>query len=126
MFFRLPRLAIAAALACSWGLHWGFFQSVAWVGMAVSYSQDAPLKEALVKTFDGKHPCPLCKEIAKGKQAEKRSAAAPAGKKFEFFYSGAAFVFTAPSHCWKTCWPNGSLGSLAHTPPVPPPRQLPG
>ena len=126
MFHRLPRIAIVAALACSLGLHWGFFQSVAWVGMVISYSQDAPLKEALVKTFDGKHPCPLCKEIAKGKQSEKKSEAAPAGKKFEFWYSGAAFVFTAPSHCWETCWPNGSLDSLAHTPPAPPPRQLPG
>jgi hypothetical protein len=126
VFHRLPALAIAAALACSIGLHWGFFQSVAWVGMVVSYSQDGPFKEALVKTFDGKHPCPLCKGIARGKQAERKSAAAPAGKKFEFFYSGAAFVFTAPAHCWETCWPNGSLGSLAHTPPVPPPRQLLG
>jgi hypothetical protein len=65
----------------------------------ISYSQDAPIKEALAKTFDGKHPCPLCKEIAKGKQSEKKSASAPTGKKFDFLYSGAAFVFIAPTHC---------------------------
>ena len=94
--------------------------------MVINYSQDAAMVEALVKTFDGKHPCSLCKEIAKGKQSEKKSESAPAGKKFEFFYSGAAFVFTAQYHCWETCWPNGSLDSLAHTPPAPPPRQLPG
>ena len=66
MLYRLTRIAIVAALACSIGLHWGFLQSAAWVGMVIHYSQDAPLKEALVKTFDGKHPCALCKEIAKG------------------------------------------------------------
>jgi hypothetical protein len=123
---RLPRIAIVAALACSIGLHWELFQSVAWVGMVVSYSQYAPFREALAKTFDGKHPCALCKQIAKGKQSEKKSASTPAGKKFECLYSSAAFVFTAPSHCWETCWPNGSLGSLTRSPPVPPPRQLPG
>jgi hypothetical protein len=126
VLYRLTRITIAAALACSIGLHWGFLQSAAWVGMVIHYSQDAPLKEALVKTFDGKHPCALCKEIAKGKTSEKKSESAPAGKRFEFSYSSAAFVFIAPSHCWKTGWPNDSLSSLARTPPVPPPRQLPG
>ena len=126
MLYRLTRMGIVAALACSIGLHWGFLQSVAWAGMVIHYSQDAPLKEALVKTFDGKHPCALCKEIAKGKASEKKPESAPAGKRFEFSYSSAAFVFAAPSHCWESCWPNGSLSSLARTPPVPPPRQLPG
>jgi hypothetical protein len=126
VFSRLPKFAVAAALACSIGLHWAFFQSVAWVGMVVNYSQDAPLKEALVKTFDGKHPCSLCKEIAKGKQSEKKSESAPAGKKLEFLYSAAAFVFAAPSYGWQTFWPDVSMCSLTHSPPVPPPRQLPG
>jgi hypothetical protein len=126
VFFRLPRLAIVAALACSLGLHWGLFQSVAWMRMVISYSQAAPLTEALAKTFDGKHPCSLCKEIAKGKQSEKTSEFPIAGKKFEFSYSATVFVFTAPYHCWVTRWPEGSLASLGHTPPVPPPRLLPG
>ena len=117
---------IVAALACSIGLHWGLFQSVAWLGMVVNYAQETPLKEALVRTFDGKHPCALCKEIAKGKQSEKKSESAPAAKQFEFLYSVAAFYFCAPSEGWQSSWPQIPLGSLAHTPPVPPPRQLPG
>ena len=126
MFSRLPKLALVAALACSLGLHWGFLQSVAWVSMVVSYSQDAPLKEAVVKTFDGKHLCSLCKQIAQGKRSEKKSQFPPAGKKFEFSYSAAAFVFAAPSDYWKVQWPEDSATLLARTPPVPPPRQLPG
>ena len=87
MFYRLPKLAIVAALACSIGLHWGFLQSVAWVGMVVNYSQDGTVGEAFAKTFDGKHPCALCKAIAAGKKSEKKSEFPVAGKKFEFSYS---------------------------------------
>jgi len=66
-------MVIALALASSIGLHWTVLQVVAWAGMIVSYSQEAPLGEAVVKTFDGEHPCNLCKQIAKGKQSEKKS-----------------------------------------------------
>ena len=125
MFSRLPKLAIVAALACSVGLHWELLQSIAWVKMVVSYSSAAPLKEALEKTFDGKHPCALCNEIAKGKQSEKQSIPTVA-KKFEFSYSATLFVFTAPSSYWQADLPEASASSLARTPPVPPPRQLPG
>jgi hypothetical protein len=126
VFLRLSKLAVAATLAFSLGLHWGCLQSVAWVGMIVSYSQDAPLTEALAKTFDGKHPCRLCRQIAKGRQSEKKSASAPAGKKFEFSYLATAFVFTAPADFRELCWPEPSGTSLSQAPPVPPPRQLPG
>ena len=110
------------ALASSIGLHWAFFQSLAWVGMLVSYSQEATITEALVKTFDGKHPCALCQEIVKGKQSEKKSDQRPDWKKFEFSYSAAVFVFNAPSQFWKVQAPEFFADSLAHSPPVPPPR----
>ena len=117
---------MVAALACSLGLHWSLLQSVAWIGMVIRYSHGAPLKEGLAKTFDGKHPCSLCKEIAKGKQSQEKSEFAPTAKKFEFVYSAASFVFAAPGQYWELGWPMGSLGSLALPPPVPPPRQFPG
>jgi hypothetical protein len=108
------------------GLHWGFLQSVAWVGMVVSYSQNGGIGEALEKTFDGKHPCCMCKAIAEGKRSEKKPESCPAVKRFDFSYSAAAFVFAAPSAYWEARWPEPIGGSLARTPPVPPPRQLPG
>jgi hypothetical protein len=122
VFHRLPRLAIVAALACSLGLHWGFFQSVAWVGMVVSYSQDGSIREALGKTFDGKHPCALCKAIAKGKKSEQKSEFPVAGKKFEFSYSATVFVFSAPTHFWEASGLKESADWLNHAPPVPPPK----
>lgn len=57
-------------LVLSLGLHWALLQTVAWTGMLVSYSRDASLVDAVSKTFDGKHPCRLCKAIRKG-QAEE-------------------------------------------------------
>lgn len=122
MLFRLPRLAIVAALACSLGLHWGFLQSVAWVSMVVSYSQDAPLKEAVAKTFDGKHPCALCKAVAAGKKSEKKSEFPVAGKKLEFSYSATVFVFSAPTHYWQAGNLEEKADSLNRAPPIPPPK----
>ena len=126
MFHRLLRLAIVAALACSLGLHWGFLQSVAWVGMVVNYSQGGAVGVAFVKTFDGKHPCALCKAIAKGKKSEKKSEFPGAGKKFEFSYSSTVFVFSAPTHFWEANGLEERADSLNHAPPVPPPKLVLG
>ncbi len=126
MLLRLSRFLIVIALAGSIGLHWTLLQPVAWVGMIVSYSQDAPLAEALAKTFDGKHPCFLCKQIARGRQSEKKSDLQIRGKKLEFLDSRADFVFSAPAAFRLLPACNGSYVGQSETPPVPPPRQFPG
>lgn len=59
-------------LVLSLGLHWALLQTVAWTGMLVSFSRDGSFVEAVNKTFDGNHPCSLCKAIAKGRAAEKQ------------------------------------------------------
>jgi hypothetical protein len=66
------RFAAVLVLVLSLGLHWAVLQTIAWTGMIVSYSRDASLSEALTKTFDGKHPCCLCKMIQKGRADEKK------------------------------------------------------
>ncbi len=59
------RLVLLLVAALSMGLHYAVIQVVGWVNMTVEYSQTAPLSEALVMTFDGKHPCELCKLVEK-------------------------------------------------------------
>jgi hypothetical protein len=113
------------ALASSIGMHWAFFQSLAWAQMVISYSQNAPLSEALVKTFDGKHPCKLCKNIAESKRTEKQSDSDLDLKKFEFSFASSAFIFQAPAFLDNPRPVNDSVRILARTPPVPPPRQFP-
>lgn len=46
-------------------------QEVAWVKMLVSYSQERGLKRGVIETFDGSHPCGLCKKAAELRQQEK-------------------------------------------------------
>ena len=70
MSSRLLKLPVVLALMVSIGLHWAFLQSVAWVGMVVSYSQTDSLSIALEKTFDGQHPCRLCHFVKDGQQQE--------------------------------------------------------
>jgi hypothetical protein len=59
-------------LTLSLGTHWMFLQSLAWVGMVVNYSQGATIADALQKTFDGRHPCKLCKLVRAGKATEEK------------------------------------------------------
>jgi len=118
----LPRLLVALALAGSIGLHWAFFQSVAWVGMVISYSQQAPLTKALSQTFDGKHPCSLCQKIAEAKKGQHKSERQFEAKKLECvnplrvngFFLATAFL---THRCGNTSAP-----FLSYRPPLPPPR----
>lgn len=122
MLARLPKFLLVLALAGSIGLHWAFLQSVAWVGMIATYSRSATLGEAVVKTFDGQHPCKLCKKIASGARSEKKAEYGLELKKFEFPYAPVSFIFRGPSLCWEVRTGNNTAALLAHSPPVPPPR----
>ncbi len=61
-------------LVLTMGLHWAVLQTVAWTGMIVSYSRDGSLTEAVSKTFDGKHPCCMCKAVESGRKAEQEQS----------------------------------------------------
>jgi hypothetical protein len=82
---KLSKLLLVVMLSLSIGAHWAILQSVAWCGMAISYSQDSSIKEGLAKTFDGKHPCKLCKIVAEGKKSEKKQEAQLKIAKMELF-----------------------------------------
>ena len=122
---RLPKFLLALALAGSIGLHWGLLQSVAWMGMVVSYSHDAPLREALVKTFDGQHPCNLCKQISDGKKSEKKGETLKPQPRMELFVQASTRELFPPACRAEWLFPSQSPGPLHEAPPVPPPRTLP-
>lgn len=50
-------------------LHLPLLQAVAWTGMLVKYSQNVSFVDAVEMTFDGDHPCPMCKAIKKQETA---------------------------------------------------------
>lgn len=65
MISKLLRLACVGSLLCATGVHWAALQSLAWARMAALNAREAPLGEALARTFDGRHLCDLCKTIQK-------------------------------------------------------------
>ena len=86
MFRRIAPFAVAFALIVAVSGPWAVLQSVAWVGMVISYSQDATISEAVSMTFDGEHPCKMCKVVKEGRKAEQEQPAVlKTQNKIEFF-----------------------------------------
>lgn len=112
---------------------WAVLQTVAWGEMLRDYCQrSGSLAVAIEQTFDGEHPCDLCRQIAVAKgQRSKESQQTPvsiwaktAGK--------AQAVPTAPTFRPEgrekplpqepTAWIGRQI-SRADAPPTPPPRR---
>ncbi len=69
LLFRIVALAVALQIS---GGHWTVLQSVAWLGMVVTYAQeDSSLAGAVAKTFDGQHPCDLCEVVKTGRAVDR-------------------------------------------------------
>jgi hypothetical protein len=122
----LGNLLLIAAVIAATGTHWFVLQSMAWTGMLARNLQNSSVSQAVERTFDGAHPCSLCKQISKGKQTEKKREFQPTCKKLEFSYLAHAMVFTPPAFFWETVPLNASGNSVPLPPPVPPPRPLLG
>jgi hypothetical protein len=121
--YRAAQFLIAALLIVSVGGHWAFLQSVAWVTMVIDYSKDAPLSVAVEKTFDGKHPCQLCKVVKHGKETEQKQDASKFKSKSDSWLLARAVTFESP----RAAHPQISFSEIlfenrGESPPVPPPR----
>ncbi len=119
---KFAQLLLVLTLVVTIGGHWAVLQSVAWVGMAVSYSKDAPLAEALVKTFDGNHPCALCKAVNAGKQAEQKQATLKSEIKIDWCVTRDTSLLDAPMPFTVISGKPVFALPRAESPPTPPPR----
>jgi hypothetical protein len=122
VFKRLAHLLLIVALVTATGTHWVILQSVAWTSMLAQNLQEAPVSDALVKTFDGKHPCNICKAITHGKQSEKKSEFPAPVKKWDFVSEHVTFVFSSPREFWLVPERDLIFRDLAHSPLRLPPR----
>jgi hypothetical protein len=105
------------------GGHWAFLQAGAWVSMILSYSQTVELKTAITQTFDGEHPCPICKTIQEGKkQEQKKAPLLNTELKKEFLAVWNAFHFHHQWLLFKYRASVDNIQGLAVEPAVPPPR----
>jgi hypothetical protein len=122
---KISKWFAVCALVLSIGGHWAVLQSVAWVGMTFNFSQDCSFQEALTKTFDGKHPCPLCKLVRAGKKSEAKEEAKMDLKKVDWF-SDCILAYEFPSPVRESISPIFRPLSRAEAPPLPPPRSFLG
>ena len=105
------------------GGHWAILQAGAWAGMVVSYSQQAGLMAGVSQTFDGEHPCPVCKAIQDGQKQEQKKAPLLSSElkkdylatwnQFQISRRWSAVVYSALAE---------RLLGIATEPAVPPPR----
>jgi len=119
---RLCKLILVLALACSIGLHWALLQSLAWTSMLAGNLRRDSFVQAFTHTFDGKHPCQLCKAIADGKKSEKKSEWTTCFKTLEFPPVTEDFILTAPDCFALAIRADFFALPLSETPPAPPPR----
>ncbi len=120
------RIILIAALVLSVGLHWAALQSAAWVGMIVSYSHDGSVAAAIGKTFDGEHPCRLCKLVEDGtsQEQEQRSEKSQV-KKIDLATVAAALFITPPEPpALKPAFIQAKPPARPGEPPTPPPRAI--
>jgi len=69
---RLAQRGVVLLVCLSLGMHWALLQSIAWTGMLISFAYEGAMIEAVEKTFDGQHGCPLCAKVKAGRDANQK------------------------------------------------------
>jgi hypothetical protein len=122
VFVRLGKIFVIVALIATTGMHWAVLQSVAWTTMLADNLRTRSLSESVLRTFDGKYPCPICKAIAAAKKSEKKSEFTLQTQKLEFPPTKENPVLIAPSSFQLLPPLNFFAESLNQKPLTPPPR----
>lgn len=122
------RWMMVLGLMVSIGLHTVVIQSAAWAGMLVSYSMEkGSVVQAVSETFDGEHPCALCKLAKKTESTPADDKQAPKMehdlKLHLIAEASTAIVFSAPPPPDFPVRAEARPHVLSHTPDTPPPRR---
>jgi hypothetical protein len=124
MFVRIGRCVVALMLCSSIGGHWFCLQSIAWAKMVVTYSQHCSFGAAIAKTFDGDHPCDLCKHIGKAQQTEKKRDSQQSLNKTDFICTTRRVVLLPPFAPFGYTDLASSIRPGFNETPYPPPREV--
>jgi len=119
---RFQKVVVSWLLVVAIGGHWPLLQSVAWMKMFVEFSQTDDFTTAVVKTFNGKNLCSLCKLVREGKETEQKQTAQVSKLKVDLFFAETdrypieARPFVPPEA------PASFLTLFRGSPPSPPPK----
>jgi len=122
---KIASLCISLTLFLVIGGPWAVLQAVAWTKMMVDYSRGASVTEAVAKTFDGEHPCNLCKKISKIRQGEQKSPLVILQAKKEGPFLAVKTVHLAEPTSIPVCHPFPSMPAYSDCqfrPPAPVPK----
>ena len=92
--------------------------------LVTNAQQTSSLAQAVSRTFDGQHPCDLCKRISSTKDSQKKPTAQPAMSKPDLICTARSvriFSFFEDFHYAETAIQFFERGN---SPPVPPPRAV--
>jgi hypothetical protein len=124
VFAHCGKFLVVLALVFSTGAHWAALQTVAWTTMLANNLRTQSVSEAVSKTFDGEHPCCLCKAIAAAKKSEKKSEAVAPVLKMEFPPVAENMNLFPPARFEMLPLQNTFAAAFSSPPPLPPPRRF--
>lgn len=94
--------------------------------MLVENVRHAPLSEAVAMTFDGSHPCHLCRAVAAGKKSEKKSEILTTVAKLDLICPPQPRTWQPPFVPYNYGTVILQVAQRKQSPPTPPPRSLIG
>ena len=116
------RYCTTLMLAIMLGMHWTVLQSVGWVTMLASHSVETTFSNALVKTFDGNHPCKICIAVREGRQSEREQKTITSLDRLDWLLTHDALTIFWPSSIDFPSSVHRAPPSFGRPPPAPPPR----
>lgn len=122
MFRPAGRTITVVALCFAVGLQWFAVQSVAWTVMMVRSARHVSFCQAVKSTFDGAHPCDLCKQLSKARDAEKKQDSQCGTAKMDLICVVREIGVLPPFALLDYPGLVNSLAEASQQPPSPPPR----
>ena len=120
----IHRAITVVMLVLALGLQWTALQSVAWISMVIKYSREAPFVQALVKTFDGQHPCSLCRIVTEGQKSEQERQTKQPVKELDLCLETPATFQPTPLAFARHTIVDTRANARFEPPLVPPPRAI--
>ena len=122
---RWCQWVVIGLVGMSLGFQWTLLQSVAWTVMVLDRSAEMGWVQALETTFDGQHPCALCKVVRKGRDSQQQQTVVISLAKTDMVAGDEVLAVAAPpTVCVGHIVAHDEYAAFkAFPPPWQPPRQ---